>query len=45
MTRRFLREAFERFEDRRRNALDVGHALHGPGAVAKDGEQELAAFA
>ena len=42
---RLLREAFERLEDCGRNALDVGDALHGSGAVAKDGKQQLAALA
>ena len=42
---RLLRQAFERFKHRGRNALHVRHALHGPGAVAKDGEQQLAALA
>ena len=45
MTRRLLRQAFEGLEDFRRNALDVGHALHGAGAVAKDGKEQLAALA
>ena len=45
MTTGLLREAFERLEDLRRNALDVGHALHRAGAVAKDGKQQLAALA
>ncbi len=40
-----LRQAFECLEDRGRHALDVGHALHGAGAIAKDGKQQLAAFA
>jgi hypothetical protein len=44
-----LGEAFEAFEDFGRDALDVGVAkrlaLDGPGAVAKDGEEELAALA
>ena len=43
--RGLLGEAFEGFEDCRGHALDVGHALHGAGAVAEDGEQELAALA
>ena len=39
-----LREAFEGFEDGSgATALDVGHALDGAGAVAEDGEEELAA--
>ena len=42
---RLLREAFERFENFGRDALDVGHALDGSGAVAKDGEEKLAALA
>jgi len=41
----FLGEAFERFENFGRHAFDVGYALHGSGAVAKDGEEELTAFA
>ena len=40
-----LRQALERFEDRGRDALDVGHALYGAGAVAKDGKEQLAALA
>ena len=43
--RRFLGQAFERCEDFRRNALDMRHALDRSGAVAKDGKQQLAAFA
>ncbi len=45
MTRGLLREALERFEDRGRDALDVGDALDGAGAVAEDGKEELAALA
>ncbi len=40
-----LGQALERLKDLRRNALDVGYALDGAGAVAKDGKQELAALA
>lgn len=40
-----LRQAFERLKDFRRNAFDMGHALHRAGAVAKDGKQQLAALA
>ena len=42
---RLLREAFECLEDFGRNALDVGYALDGAGAVAKDGKEQLAALA
>ncbi len=41
---RFLRQTFQRLEDRGRHAFDVGHALHGSSAVAKDGKEKLAAF-
>ena len=41
----FLGEAFEGLEDLGGDALDVGHALDGAGAVAKDGEEQLAALA
>jgi hypothetical protein len=40
-----LGEAFEGFEDFGGDALHVGYALDGSGAVAKDGEEELAALA
>ena len=40
----FLCEAFECFEDFRGDAFYVGNALDGAGAVAKDGEEELAAL-
>ena len=43
--RRLLGEAFEGFKDSGRDALDVGYALNGSGAVAKDGEQKFAALA
>jgi hypothetical protein len=36
---------FEGCEDLGRNALYVGHALDGAGAVAKDGKEKLAALA
>jgi hypothetical protein len=42
---RLLGEAFQGIEDGGRNALYVGDALDGAGAVAKDGEEELAALA
>ena len=42
---RFLSEAFERLEDGRGNALYVRYALNCAGAVAKDGEEQLAALA
>ena len=42
---RLLGEAFERLEHLRRDALYVGYALYGAGAVAKNGKQQLAAFA
>ncbi len=40
-----LRESFECLEDFWRHALDVRHALHCAGAIAKDGEEQLAALA
>src|ERR1017187_7709860 len=43
--RGLLGEALEGGEDFGGNALDVGYALDGAGTVAKDGEEELAAFA
>ena len=43
--RGFLSETLECLKDGGRNALDVGYALDGSGAIAKDGKQELAAFA
>jgi hypothetical protein len=42
---RLLGEAFEGFKDSGRDALDVGYALNGSGAVAKDGEEKFAALA
>src|ERR1035437_7579539 len=41
----FLGEALEGLENFRGDAFYVGHALDGAGAVAKDGEKELAALA
>jgi hypothetical protein len=43
--RGLLGEAFEGLENLRGDALYVGHALDGAGAVAKDGKEELAALA
>ena len=41
----FLGEVLEGVEDLGGDGFDVGHALHGAGAVAKDGKEELAALA
>ncbi len=42
---RLLREALERVKNGGGYAAHVGHALHGAGAVAKDGKEQLAALA
>ena len=41
---RLLCQPFQRLKDLRRDAGLVGHALDGPGAVAKDGKEQLAAL-
>jgi hypothetical protein len=42
---RLLCEAFEGLEDFGRDALDMGNALDGSGAIAKDGKEQLATLA
>ena len=42
---RLLGQPLQRLKDLGGHALYVRHALHGPGAVAKDGKQQLAALA